>query len=53
MLLPQIEIKYPYFLSLIFHEIKYILENDFSSDDGSSESYRRSEEEAHQFAKDL
>ena len=37
----------------LFHEIGHILENDFSSDDGNSESYRRSEEEADQFAKDL
>ena len=37
----------------LFHEIGHILENDFSSDDGNSESYRLSEEEADQFAKDL
>lgn len=37
----------------LFHEIGHILENDFSSDDGNSESYRRSEERADQFAKDL
>ena len=37
----------------LFHEIGHILENDFSSDDGNSESYRRSEEEADQFAKNF
>lgn len=37
----------------LFHEIGHILENDFSSDDGNSESYRRSEEQADQFAKDF
>ena len=37
----------------LFHEIGHILENDFSSDDGNSESYRCSEEKADQFAKDL
>lgn len=37
----------------LFHEIGHILENDFSSDDGNSESYRRSEERADQFAKDF
>ena len=37
----------------LFHEIGHILQNDFSSDDGNSESYRRSEEEADQFAKDF
>ena len=37
----------------IFHEIGHILQNDFSSDDGGSDSYRRSEELADQFAKDL
>ena len=37
----------------LFHEIGHILENDFSSDDGTSESYLRSEKEADQFAKDL
>ena len=37
----------------LFHEIGHILENDFSSDDGNSESYLRSEEQADQFAKDL
>ena len=35
------------------HEIGHILENDFSSDDGNGESYRRSEEKADQFAKDF
>lgn len=37
----------------LFHEIGHILQNDFSSDDGGSDSYRRSEELADQFAKDL
>lgn len=37
----------------LFHEIGHVLENDFSSDDGNGESYRRSEERADQFAKDL
>ena len=37
----------------LFHEIGHILQNDFSSDDGNSESYRRSEEEADQFAKNF
>ena len=37
----------------LFHEIGHILENDFSSDDGNGESYRRSEEEADKFAKDF
>ena len=37
----------------LFHEIGHILENDFSSDDGNSESYRHSEEKADQFAKDF
>ena len=37
----------------LFHEIGHILENDFSSDDGNSESYRHSEERADQFAKDF
>lgn len=37
----------------LFHEIGHILQNDFSSDDGNSESYRHSEEEADQFAKDF
>ena len=37
----------------LFHEIGHILENDFSSDAGNSESYLRSEEQADQFAKDL
>ena len=37
----------------LFHEIGHILENDFSSDEGNSESYLRSEEQADQFAKDL
>ena len=37
----------------LFHEIGHILENDFSSDEGNSESYLRSEEEADQFAKDF
>ena len=37
----------------LFHEIGHILENDFSSDDGNGELYRRSEERADQFAKDL
>ena len=36
----------------LFHEIGHILENEFSSDDGNSESYFRSEEKADQFAKD-
>ena len=37
----------------LFHEIGHILQNDFSSDDEASDSYRRSEEQADQFAKDL
>ena len=37
----------------LFHEIGHILENDFLSDDGNSESYRCSEEKADQFAKDF
>ena len=37
----------------LFHEIGHILENEFSSDDENSEAYRRSEERADQFAKDL
>jgi len=37
----------------LFHEIGHILENDFSSDEGNSESYLRSEEKADQFAKDF
>ena len=37
----------------LFHEIGHILENDFSSDEGNSESYLRSEEQADQFAKDF
>ena len=37
----------------LFHEIGHILQNDFSSDDGGSDSYRLSEELADQFAKDL
>ncbi|MFR4101671.1 MAG: HigA family addiction module antitoxin [Streptococcus sp.] len=37
----------------LFHEIGHILENEFSSDDGNGKSYRRSEERADQFAKDL
>ena len=37
----------------LFHEIGHILENDFSSDEGNSEYYLRSEEEADQFAKDF
>ena len=37
----------------LFHEIGHILENDFSSDAGNSESYLRSEEQADRFAKDL
>jgi len=37
----------------LFHEIGHILENDFSSDDGNGELYRRSEERADQFAKDF
>ena len=37
----------------LFHEIGHILENDFSSDDENGELYRRSEERADQFAKDL
>lgn len=37
----------------LFHEIGHILENDFSSDEGNSETYLRSEEEADQFAKDF
>lgn len=37
----------------LFHEIGHILENDFSSDDGNSDSYFRSEEKADQFAKDF
>ena len=37
----------------LFHEIGHILQNDFSSDDEGSDSYRRSEELADQFAKDL
>ena len=37
----------------LFHEIGHILENDFSSDAGNSESYLHSEEQADQFAKDL
>ena len=37
----------------LFHEIGHILQNDFWSDDGDSDSYRRSEELADQFAKDL
>lgn len=37
----------------LFHEIGHVLQNDFSSDDGNSESYRRSEEEADQFAKNF
>ena len=37
----------------LFHEIGHILENDFSSDEGNSESYLCSEEQADQFAKDF
>lgn len=37
----------------LFHEIGHILENDFSSDEGNSESYLRSEEQADRFAKDF
>lgn len=37
----------------LFHEIGHILENDFSSDEGNSETYLRSEEQADQFAKDF
>ena len=37
----------------LFHEIGHILENDFSSDEGNSESYLLSEEQADQFAKDF
>ena len=37
----------------LFHEIGHILQNDFSSDDGNSASYRHSEEQADQFAKDF
>lgn len=37
----------------LFHEIGHILQNDFSFDDGGSDSYRHSEELADQFAKDL
>lgn len=37
----------------LFHAIGHILENDFSSDEGNSETYLRSEEEADQFAKDF
>lgn len=37
----------------LFHEIGHILENDFSSDEGNSESYLRSEEQADQFVKDF
>ena len=37
----------------LFHEIGHILGNDFSSDEGNSETYLRSEEQADQFAKDF
>jgi len=37
----------------LFREIGHILENDFSSDEGNSESYLRSEEQADRFAKDF
>ena len=50
----QIETKHQIFSGSPFSmRLGIFLENDFSSDDGNSESYQRSEEEADQFAKDF